>query len=72
MNFRNRLKDRKTVRSIGLVCLILAGLSRLFLHRTVGFGPNVIDGTIGLLYGVSIGCLLLSLRTNRQCSHDEA
>lgn len=73
MNLRNRLNDGNTLRSIGLVSLILASLSRWFLHPTAGFGQGLIDGTTGLLYGVSIGCLLLSLRrTNRQCSRDEA
>jgi hypothetical protein len=68
MILRNRLSGN-TLRSIGLVCLILASLSRWFLHPTPRLGPSLVDATIGLLYGVSIGCLLLSLRrTERQCS----
>jgi hypothetical protein len=73
MILQNRPKDRNTMRDIGLVCLILAGLSRLFLHPTVSFVQDLVDGTTGLLYGISIGCLLLSLRrSDRQCSREEA
>lgn len=62
MNLRNRLKNPGTMMRIGLVCLILAGLSRWFLHPTPVLGQGFLDGTTGLLYGLSIGCLLLSLR----------
>jgi hypothetical protein len=69
----NRLIDAKTMRLIGLASLVLANLARWFLHPVSGFGPDLVDGTIGLLYGVSISCLLLSLRKTRiQCSTDEA
>lgn len=73
MILRNRPKNRNALRSIGLVCLILAGLSRWFLHPTPSSGPSLVDGMTGLLYGVSFACLLLSLRrTDQECSGDEA
>jgi hypothetical protein len=64
MNLRNRLHDHKTVTSIGLACLILANLSRWFLHPTARFGENLVDGTNGFLLGISIGCLLLGILMN--------
>jgi membrane associated rhomboid family serine protease len=61
MNLRNRVKN-PTMMRIGLVCMILASLSRWFLHPTPVFGQGLVDGTTGLLYGLSFACLLLSLR----------
>ena len=46
MGFRIQLRSRNTIRVIGLVFLILASVGRWILQ----------------LYGISIGCLLLSLR----------
>ena len=71
MILRNRLNDRNVMRTIGLVCLILASVWRWFVHPTGGFGSGLVDGTMGLLYGLSIGCLLLSLRRG-QCARHEA
>jgi len=62
MFLRNRLKDRKTLMNIGLVCLILGNAAHWFLHPTARFGQGLVDGTFGLLIGISIGCLLMSLR----------
>ncbi|HXM50045.1 MAG TPA: hypothetical protein VN956_19550 [Pyrinomonadaceae bacterium] len=73
MIFRKQPPSANTLRTVGLIGLILASLSRWFLHPTPSFGPNLVDGVIGLFYGLSISCLLLSLRRgNRQCSSDEA
>ncbi|MDX6557946.1 MAG: hypothetical protein QOF72_995 [Blastocatellia bacterium] len=73
MIFRTRLLGSNPMRTVGLIALILASLSRWFLHPSPILGANLIDATIGLFYGVSITCLLLSLRlTGRQCSGDEA
>jgi hypothetical protein len=73
MIFHTRLLGSNPLRTIGLFALLLASLSRWFLHPNPVFGPNFIDAIIGLFYGVSITCLLLSLRrTGRQCSGDEA
>lgn len=72
MNFRNRQPRSNAMRTVGLVCFLLATFSRWFVHPTSGFGPDVVDAITGLFYGVSISCLLLSLRNVRQCSRDEA
>jgi hypothetical protein len=70
---RRRLKDPGILRTVGLVALILASLSRWFLHPTTIVGPSLVHATTGLLYGVSISCLLMSLRrTNRPCADEQA
>ncbi len=62
MILKDRLKDRSTLMRIGLVCLLLGNLSHWFLHPTAAFGQGLVDATFGLLIGISIGCLLASLR----------
>ena len=62
MNLGNRLKDRTTLMRIGLVCLVLGNLSHWFLHPTAAFGQGMVDATFGFLMGISIGCILASLR----------
>jgi hypothetical protein len=57
-----RLKDRSTLMRIGFGCLLLGNLSHWFLHPTAAFGQDLVDATFGLLIGISIGCLLASLR----------
>lgn len=71
MNLRNRLHDPKTVTRIGLVSLILANLSRWFLHPTAHFGENLVDGANGLMFGLSIGCLLLGILMNSRLRKGE-
>jgi len=66
MSLRNRLKDRGTLMRIGLACLLLGNLSRWFLRPTAAFGQGMVDATFGFLIGLSIGCLLVSLR-RREC-----
>jgi hypothetical protein len=62
MFLKNRLKDRKTLTQVGLVFLILGNAAHFFLRPTERFGQGLVDGVFGLLIGLSIGCLLLSLR----------
>jgi uncharacterized membrane protein len=62
MTLRNRLQDHNVLIRIGLVFLILASLWKWFLHPGAHFSAGFIDGATGLLYGVSIGCMLLGLR----------
>jgi hypothetical protein len=71
MFLRKRIDDRRNMMSMGMLCLLLANIVHWFLRPTVFLGQGLIDGTFGLLMGVSIGCNLLSLRT-RQCRRDEA
>ena len=64
MILRKRLKDPNALIRIGMLFLLLASLWRWFLHPTAHFSAGIIDGATGLLYGVSIGCLLLGLKRN--------
>jgi uncharacterized membrane protein YeaQ/YmgE (transglycosylase-associated protein family) len=77
MTSRNRFKERNTLMSIGMLCLLLGNLfgfvANRFLHTTAPFGQDLVDGVFGVLIGASIALNLLSLRqTDRQCSSDEA
>ena len=71
MKFRARLKDAHTVQRVGLVFLILAGLSRWFLHLNAALSEQFVDGANGLLSGLAIGFLLMSVlmknRGQRRC-----
>lgn len=60
-----RLKDPRMVFRIGLSSLALAGLAKWLLPRTGWLPIAVLDGVVGLLYGVAIGALLLSLWRGR-------
>ncbi len=71
MNLGNRLKNRRALMSIGMACLLLGNVAHYFLRPATHFGKSLADGTFGLLLGVSIGSLLLSLRLgNRRGSID--
>ncbi|HYQ95907.1 MAG TPA: hypothetical protein VER38_02755 [Candidatus Eisenbacteria bacterium] len=58
MNSKRRLTPLVRV---GLVFLILASLSHWLLRPATTFGRDVADATTGLLYGLSIGCMLLGI-----------
>jgi hypothetical protein len=64
MTLRERIKQPKVLISIGLWCLILGALSLRFLRRITGMTEDVADGLTGLLYGLSIGCMLIGIRLN--------
>ena len=65
MNVRDRLKDRRVQRTVGLVALVLASLMR-YLPRIAAVSPDLVDAGMGFFYGVAICCLLLSLRSDRR------
>jgi hypothetical protein len=44
----------------------------LSTHPAGRIPEDLSDGVFGLLYGVAIACILLSLRSRRTCSRDEA
>jgi len=47
---------------VGLIFLVLASTARLSARRLAANVPeSAVDLSIGLLYGVAIGCLLLGL-----------
>jgi hypothetical protein len=62
MNFRSRLKEPKALLGVGLIFLILASLA---LMASRNFSVPHSDGATGFLYGVAIGCLLLSIRRRK-------
>ena len=70
MMFRNRMKERNLMLT-GMAFLAIANLSRWLLRLTAGFGQDLLDGTYGVLFGVSIGCLLLSLWLRRRRNSEE-
>jgi hypothetical protein len=57
-----RIKDPDTMRTFGLVFLLLANLAHWRLQPTPQFGQGPVDGAVGLLFGLAFGFLLLSLR----------
>jgi hypothetical protein len=62
MSLKDRLKNRKSLMQIGLVFLILGNVTHFLVRPTATPARDVVDGVFGLLIGLSIGCLLLSLR----------
>ena len=49
---------------VGLLLLIAASLWRWLVHPGARLSSNLVDGIAGVLYGVSIGCLLTGIRKN--------
>ena len=70
MLFR-RMKDPVVLLRLGLIFLIAATLATRFVHPTAQFPEDFTDGLKGLLYGLAIGLMLLSirLRARRSSSH---
>ena len=62
MSLKNRLKDRKTLMNIGLVCLVLGNATHFLIRPESTPARDWVDGIFGLLIGLSIGLLLMSLR----------
>ena len=65
MILRRRLKNPTTRMRVGMSCLILAILTRRFVHPGAVLSPSLLDLATGLFYGLSIGFLLLSLGSKR-------
>jgi hypothetical protein len=66
MFLKDRLKNRKTLMNVGLVCFLLGQATHWFLRPTDRFAQDIVDGIFGLLIGLSIGLLLWSLRLRRK------
>ena len=64
MSLRHRLTDPDTQIRTGMMFLILASCWKWFLHPSTSLSESFIDGGTGLLYGISIGCLLLGVKRN--------
>ena len=65
MNLRERLKQPGVMLRVGLVALILASMSRLYLRPVAGLSEGAVDGATGVLYGIAIGGMLMSLWLRR-------
>lgn len=65
---------RKLIRSpvvlmrVGFACLAAASISVRYASALPGVSPDVADAITGLLYGVSIGALLMSVRARKRPS----
>jgi hypothetical protein len=57
-----KITNPNTLRTIGMMTLAVGSTSHYLLHRVAPAAENLSDGLWGLLIGISIGCLLLSLR----------
>jgi hypothetical protein len=64
MNLRNRLREPRFMFRIGAACLLLANLSRWFLHPAADFSQGLVDGATGMLFGLAIGLMLMAVRLN--------
>ena len=49
---------------LGMFFLVLASLWRWLVHPGPHLSSNVVDAAAGILYGISIGCMLTGLRLN--------
>jgi len=61
MTLRQYLKQPGNQLRVGLAFLILASLSRWLLKPANGQLAEWTDGLTGLLYGISIGCMLVGI-----------
>jgi peptidoglycan/LPS O-acetylase OafA/YrhL len=61
-----RFKDPRWLIRVGLLFLILASGWKWFVRPSRGFPDTIVDGITGLLYGISIGCLLLGIARGRR------
>lgn len=66
MNLRCCPKDPSVLLRVGMLFLVLASLWPRFVRPTAHFSAGFVDAVGGLLYGVSIGCLVLSISRNRR------
>ena len=63
-----KITNRNTMRTIGLVALALGSTSHILLKRIAPGAVDLWDGVWGMLLGIAIGCLLLSLQSWRRHS----
>ena len=57
----SRFSNPKGLLRIGLVFLLLASLWHWFIHPNAILPEKLYDGILGLFYGISITCLLISV-----------
>ncbi len=59
MSIRQQFKNPRNQVHAGLLFLVLASLWRWFARHGAGLSEDLVDGISGLLYGMSIGLMLL-------------
>lgn len=67
MLFKNRLPYRLTFK-LGLVCLVIANLARMAFERYWHVPDRIGDPILGVLYGISIGFLMVAVITKSRGS----
>jgi hypothetical protein len=66
---RHHATQSNRIMLTGMAFLVAANIFHRFVQPTVRLSENLLDGGYGLLYGVAIGCLCLSVwRRNRACA----
>lgn len=61
MSLRQSLKHPLAQMRLGLLCLLAASLVRWFARPTHPMSADLKDGALGILYGMAIGMMLLSV-----------
>ena len=62
MLFKRRLSYRVTF-TLGLVFLVISSVTRLVFERRLHVSDHIGDPILGVLYGISIGFLMVSVIT---------
>jgi hypothetical protein len=62
MTFRNRLKNSRTILSIGMMCLVIGIVLPALFHPVSKFALDLSHGVRGMLFGLSIVLNLWSAR----------
>lgn len=65
MLLRAHPNQPKIMWRIGAASLLVASLAHWFLHPAGRAAQDLTDGIVGVLYGVAIGAMLMSLRSPR-------
>jgi len=73
MNFREKMRNHTVVMRLGMIFFLLALAANYFVQPNSRFSEGFADGFKGLLYGLAIGFMLLSIRLRaRGCSNPRA
>ena len=68
MNLRKSFKNPVVSMNVGLVFLLVASASRYFFRAGGRISAELLDGFLGLAYGIAIGAMLWSLVQRRRGS----
>lgn len=68
MSLRQNLGQNSRLLLAGLFFLVLATAANVFLPRWLSLSESLTDGSLGILYGIAIGLLSLSLYLDARTS----